>query len=300
MKYISARFTITDSNGKNIEDEVLTQAVKDLLCECAGEAGFESFEEYGQTLVGYAQKQLFGKAALDNSISTFPIDGVKITYDINDVAETNWNRTWEEQGFAPITIEGKCVIHDTVNPADTDKNDILDITIDTKQAFGTGNHETTFMIVNELFDVNVNGKRVLDCGCGTGILSVVAAKLGASAVTGYDIDEWSVENTRHNCELNNVSGMNVMLGNSDVLTSINQRFDIVLANINRNILLADMPRFRSVMAEYAILILSGFYDKDADMLISKAEELSLRPARRVTRNDWCMLTFESCRPSGNC
>ena len=291
MKYIKATFTITDINGKAINNIIMLQTAKDLLCEIAGRAGFESFEDENNIVYGYIQKELFDKDLLDNNIQFIPLNNIKISYILQDIKDKNWNEAWEETGFEPIIIKNKCIIHDTIHAGAPNLNNILDIIIDTKQAFGTGNHETTFMIANRLFDIDIYGKSILDCGCGTGILSIISSKLGAKQVTGYDIDEWSVENTKHNCTLNNEKNIKVLHGDADIISSLDSKYDIVLANINRNILLHDMPKFKLAMVPNAPLILSGFYMQDEDLLINKAKELNIKETRRYTKNNWCMLEF---------
>lgn len=291
MKYKKITFTITDGNGDGIKDMSLAQIIKDILCSLTADAGLESFEEQDDRIVGYAQKDLFDKATLDDCLSDFPIDNVKITYDVEDTEDKNWNETWEEKGFEPIIVADKCVIHDTVHPISDIWKNLVNITIEAKQAFGTGTHETTQMIVNELTGMNLEGKTVLDCGCGTGILSVTAAKFGARSITGYDIDEWSVRNTGHNCSINGVDNVEVLLGDARVLGNMDKSFDVILANINRNILLADMPAFRRRMNENAVLILSGFYINDAKIILQEAASLGLKEVKTDSKNDWCMMVL---------
>ena len=169
-------------------------------------------------------------------------------------------------------------------------NSPLIIRIDPKQAFGSGTHETTQMIVAQLLGMDLKGKNVLDCGCGTGILSIVAGKCGARKVCGYDIDEWSVRNTIENAATNNVV-LEVKEGNRQVISDFNEKFDVVIANINRNILLADMPTFVEAMKPQATLILSGFYEEDVALLEEKAVSLGLKKNQCQANRSWTCLTF---------
>ena len=201
MKYLVATFNIETTAD-------LMQACQDLLADGAAEAGFESFEETETGMEAFVQKDLFDKEALDEYIADFPIVDTRITYDIKDAEDKDWNQEWEEQGFAPIFVADQVVIYDAKHPElypDTsNRPDIIEIGIEAKLAFGTGNHETTRMIISQLLQMPVKTKRVLDCGTGTGILGLTASKLGAKEVVGYDIDEWSVENAKHNADRKSV------------------------------------------------------------------------------------------------
>ena len=289
MKYLVATF--------NIEAEAdLLEASRNLLADGAAQAGFETFEETEQGMDAYVQKELFDREALDAYIADFPISDAHITYSIQDAEDKDWNQEWEEQGFEPIYVADQVVIYDAKHPElypDTsNRPDIIEIGIEAKLAFGTGNHETTRMIISQLLQMPIKTKRVLDCGTGTGILGLTASKLGAKEVVGYDIDEWSVENAKHNALLNGVDNMEVLFGNSSVLNHISGVFDVVMANINRNILLDDMRLFRSVMNTDATLILSGFYEEDVPVLLEKANELGLHETARHTDNNWTCLVLK--------
>ena len=212
MKYLVAKFKIKAS-------EDLMQVCKDLLADSAAEAGFESFEETKEGMEAYVQKELFDKEILDQNIKEFPIEGTEISYEVEEAEDKDWNQEWEDQGFEPICIDDQILIYDAKHPDlhPTTSPDHIEIGIEAKLAFGTGNHETTRMIVSSLMNMNLYKKRVLDCGCGTGILGIVASKLGAGDVVGYDIDEWSVENSKHNAQLNGVNNMSVYFGNASVI-----------------------------------------------------------------------------------
>lgn len=288
MKYLVAKFKIAMS-------EDLLQVCKDLLADSAAEAGFESFEETQEGLEAYVQKELFDKDALDASIADFPIEGTDISYTIEDAEDKDWNEEWEEQGFDPICVDDQVLIYDAKHPElhPTTSPDHIEIGIEAKLAFGTGNHETTRMIVSTLLNMNLYKMRVLDCGCGTGILGLVASKLGANEVVGYDIDEWSVENAKHNAQLNGVDNLEVYFGNASVINHISGVFDVVLANINRNILLEDMKSFRGVLNEGGYMILSGFYEEDIPVLLEKAKEFGLYESGRRTDNNWACLVLKN-------
>lgn len=285
MKYLVAEFKIECQDG-------MIQIARDLLTDALGEAGFETFEDTEDGIKGYVQESLFDENAMNDVISNFMLPDVTINANIQEAEYKNWNEEWEEAGFERININDSITIYDVRHDDGNGIASGISIGIETKQAFGTGTHETTRMIVSTLLNIDLKGKRVLDCGCGTGILGIAASKLGASEVVGYDIDEWSSENAIHNAELNGVGNMKVMLGDASVLKSVEGKFDVVLANINRNILLADMPAFVSVMADDSLLILSGFYASDVDLLIEKASSLGLSKIDSKSDSEWTCLVLK--------
>ena len=288
MKYFEVEFTISPYSSD----------ASDLLAALAGDAGFETFEETSTGLCGYVQQSLFSEEVLRESISDFPFEEVSIRYDIREAEDRDWNEQWEQEGFEPILLPG-LVIHDGRHLPTEDISHLLEIEIDAHLAFGTGTHETTRMICSTLLDLFTPSPshlfpKVLDCGTGTGILSICALKLGATEAIGYDIDEWSVDNARHNAVINHVDDrFTSLLGDATILNKVEGTFNLVMANINRNILLNDLPLFRQKMAPDAILILSGFYTADSPLLIEKAATLGLTLIQQKADNDWACLVFKS-------
>ena len=305
MKYFEIAFTLTPYSSDAC----------DVLAALAGEVGFETFVETETGLTGYVQQSLFDEQALKEALEDFPFEGVSIGYDVQEAEDKDWNEQWEQEGFEPIVVEcgvrsEECgvrnvktlIIHDGRHlPADvsslhTPHSSLLEIEIDAKLAFGTGTHETTRMICSTLLDIfgNLSPLKALDCGTGTGILAICALKLGAKEAIGYDIDEWSVDNARHNAVINQVDDrFTSLLGDVTILKEIEGIFDLVMANINRNILLADMPMMHEKMAPGARLILSGFYTADIPMLTEKAQSLGMTLMAQKEDNDWACLVFQN-------
>lgn len=303
MEYLQAEFKISCS----LE---LLGVARDLLADAAGEAGFESFEETDWGLTGYVQPDFFDRESLDEAIAAFPLEDTMITYEVSEAENKDWNEVWEQNGFEPISVDNSFAVPVNakassptlpwqtiaIKPASSESaeadNSELTILIDPRLAFGTGTHETTRMILATLMTLPLEGKRILDCGCGTGILGITACRLGAADVVGYDIDEWSVENTTHNAALNRVN-ITAVKGDASVLATVEGNFDIVMANINRNILLADMPAMRAKLTGSGLLILSGFYKPDLEMLQEKAATLGLQLQGQRTENEWCCAVFSA-------
>ena len=287
MKYIQVKFTA----------EPDSQDVRDIIAALAAEVGFDSFTDEPNGLVGYCQEDLFDKETLTEIIQSLPIPDVKVSFEAAKAEDKNWNEEWEKAGFDPIIIDDRCAIicknmeEDATATYPQLEKIPMKIAIDAQQAFGTGTHETTQMIVSLLLNQDLKEKRVLDCGCGTGILGIVAAKCGAKEVVSYDIDEWSVRNAEHNAELNGVE-LDVLEGDRRVLSHVSGVFDVILANINRNIILEDIDEFVSVMTTESKIILSGFYEQDAEAILQKANELGLKENQRLLNHDWCCLLLE--------
>ena len=296
MKYYEVAFTLTPYSADAC----------DVLAAMAGDVGFETFVETETGLTGYVQQALFDEQALQKSLEDFPFDGVSISYDIREAEDKDWNEQWEQEGFEPIEVRSKMedgrgvIIHDGRHLPKVITDQDIAIEIDAKLAFGTGTHETTRMIcatLQELFTIHYSlftTLKVLDCGTGTGILSICALKLGAKEAVGYDIDEWSVDNARHNAVINRVDErFTSLLGDVNILKEVEGSFDLVMANINRNILLADMPMMHEKMAPGARLILSGFYTADIPMLTEKAQSLGMTLAAQKEDNEWACLVFQN-------
>ena len=288
MKYFVANFKI------ECEAELM-QPARELLSAAACEAGFEAFEDTDDGLLGYVQRPMYDKEALDAAIADYMPEGAAVSYAVEEVPDQNWNQGWEDEGFEPIGVSDNLVIYDAKH---TDRemfagdDGVMRIFIEARNAFGTGTHQTTRMILRRLLAMDVQGKSVLDCGCGTGILGITASRLGANPVLGYDIDEWSADNAQHNAALNGVENMSVMLGDASVLDNVAECFDVVIANINRNILIADMSAFRAHMKQGAQLILSGFYEADVPMIEAVAKEHGLSLCDVVTDEEWACALFK--------
>ncbi len=286
MKYNVVNFKIDSSSE-------LFQIARDLVADAAGEAGCESFEDSENGIKGYVEQGKLDCMMLDDALQNLPLVDTKVTYTQEEAEYENWNKAWEEAGFEPINVDDKIIIYDANQSLPNISESILPVFIQAQQAFGTGTHRTTQMIISTLLSQKLNGKRVLDCGCGTGILGIVASKLGANDIMAYDIDEWSVENARHNAQINQVNNLHVLQGDAKILSQINGLFDVVVANINRNILLNDMPMFREIMSEDAVLILSGFYADDIPMLKEKASSLNLSLTEVKEKDEWRACVFHT-------
>ena len=265
-----------------------TETVNDVLAAILGEVGFESFVECEGGLTAYIQQTLCDENAIKIAIAEFPLPDTDITYTYTEAEDKDWNEEWEKNFFQPIIIGNRCVIHSTFHQ-DVPKAE-YDIVINPQMAFGTGHHETTSLIIGELLDSDLQGKSLLDMGCGTSILAILARMRGASPCTAIDIDEWCVRNSLENIELNGVDNIAVSQGDASSLKSKGP-FDMVIANINRNILLADMKHYIARMNPGAELLMSGFYIDDIPVIREEAERNGLHFVHHREKNRWAAVKF---------
>lgn len=278
MKYTEIHFTISPYN----------EAAADVLAALLADSGCDTFEPTDSGLTAYVLQDRFNedaiKEAVTTTISTFASGGTSgeelaITFTAKPAPDENWNACWEaEHSFEPISLP-----------------DGQQIRILPRQAFGSGEHATTRMILKMLSDVPLSHATVIDAGCGTGILGIAVLKMGADHVFAYDIDEWSTRNAEENYRLNGIfATAEIVLGDAAVLEQA-PKADVVMANINRNILLADMPAFVRVMKDGAKLVLSGFYEADIAPLTQRAETLGLKLTATYADGDWRALLFNNVR-----
>ncbi len=274
MEYIELRCTPKQKTEGQIE----------ILSAVLGELGFESFIEDKDDLLAYIQSHLFSPSLLDDSlVSVF--HGI-VDFSWNLIPDQNWNRVWEEN-FQPVTINGQCRIRAPFHAPD--KQIEYEIIIEPKMSFGTAHHETTAGMIKFILATDMKSKKVLDMGCGTGVLAILAAKKGATTVTAIDNDEWAYNNTIENCQRNNVQWINVYLSDASLLSG--EHFDIILANINRNILLQDIPVYAGCLHHNGLLFLSGFYAEDLDAVNEKAISSGLEYLSHLEENKWIAASY---------
>ncbi len=276
MNYIEVDFTC------NPNDEIVAAILPSLI----GEIGYESFEETEKGVTAYIQEDIFDEGKLKETLEGFPVDA-EISYTVKKVEEKNWNEEWEKNYFQPLIIDDRCIIQSTFHkqPAVYEYN----ILIDPKMAFGTGHHQTTKLIIREILKMDLKGKSVLDMGCGTAVLAILASMRGADPILAIDIDHWAYDNAIENLQLNNTDNIDVKIGGAELLGA--QSFDIILANINRNILLNDIHKYVSVLNHGGELYMSGFYVDDIPAIRRECEKYGLEFIHNSTDNNWTAVKF---------
>lgn len=265
-----------------------TEIVKDVLSGVVADIGFESFVYNDNGMTAYIQQKTFSKEALDAVIADFPLENTTIRYEVKESEDKDWNKVWEDNFFTPIVIGDRCVIHSTFHK-DVPSAE-YDIVINPQMAFGTGHHETTSLILEELLNADLTGKSVLDMGCGTSILAILASMRGASKLLAVDIDNWCVENSKDNLALNHITNVEVKEGDASLLKDRGP-FDVVIANINRNILTADMHAYVERMNPGAVIYMSGFYVDDIPVIRAEAERNGLEFVHHNEKNRWADVMF---------
>ena len=263
---------------------LLTENDKSFLTAELLEAGFDSFNEEENRLLAYIDSGFFNEDLLKEI--TFLNNHPEVKFEIKALEDINWNKEWESN-YQPVTIDGRCHVRAPFHPTVTDV--AYEIVIEPKMAFGTAHHETTRLMAGWLMDLDISGKDVLDMGCGTGILAILANKMGAGSVTGIDNDEWAWRNGSENFRINGVDAGNVFIGDAALIMP--DSFDVILANINRNVLLQDMKAYCAGLRKNGMILFSGFYQKDIEAVTASASEQGLHLKGSRTLNDWAVLLF---------
>ncbi len=278
MNYYELSFTYTSPIETNI--------INDVLASELGEIGFESFTENEKGLQGYISSQLYNEQTLQDKLAQFSLENVKIHYTEKLVEDQDWNEEWEKNYFKPIHIDKECIIRASFHEAEPGYK--YDIIIDPKMAFGTGNHETTYLMISEMLKLDLNNKKLLDMGCGTAVLAILARLKGAKDVVAIDIDEWAFNNAKENLKLNHTEDIQVALGGADKIQDFGS-FDIIFANINRNILLNDIHVYAQHLNPGGALFMSGFYENDIPSIETECQKNGLKTDFYNERNHWVAL-----------
>lgn len=256
----------------------------EILIAELGETAFESFVETENGLSAYVQKDLWDEAILDD-IYILKSDEFKIEYTFEEIEQVNWNEEWEKN-FEPIDVDNTCRVRAPFH----EKKDVkYDIVIEPKMSFGTGHHETTFMMIQHLLETELKGKKTLDMGCGTAILAILAEMRGAQPIDAIDIDNWCYLNSIENAERNNCHHISVYEGDAALLKG--KKYDVIIANINRNILLGDMQQYADCLNPGGILLLSGFYEEDIPAIDASCTEKGMKFVKKFSRNNWVSLKY---------
>ncbi len=277
MNYISYNFKLKPNT-------LSLQTASEILIAELGNVGFESFTENEEGVIAYIQKKDWQSDIL-NEIQLLHSDEVAISYEVEEIKQVNWNREWEKN-FEAIEVNGLVSIRAPFHKNPPLKYDIL---IEPKMSFGTGHHETTHLMIEHLIDLDLNNKTVLDMGCGTGILAIFAEMKGAKKLDAIDIDSWCYENSLENINRNNCKNISVYKGDASLLSQ--KKYDVIIANINRNILLQDLSVYAKCLNNNGYLLLSGFYLEDIPIINKEAVKNNLKLEKQLERNNWVGLKF---------
>lgn len=259
--------------------------ITDLLASSLGEIGFESFEKHEEGLIAYIQEKEWDERQFSTVLKEFPYTD-NIHFQSKKIEQINWNEQWEQHYFQPIVIDNDCVVHSSFHQHIPVCR--YSIIIDPKMSFGTGHHETTSLMLGEILQLNLENTRVLDMGCGTAVLAILASKKGADQVMAIDIDPWCIENTTENLQKNNITNVDVCLGDVDLLVE-NEVYDVIFANINRNILLNQIQFYSKSLKMNGLLLMSGFFTEDIAILQTELSKHNCTFVYAKSKNNWVMI-----------
>ena len=279
MKYTEVTFSVVP----------FSETACDVVAALTGGIGFDSFVPVEGGVLGYVRTDMYDETSLTALMNDFPMPEVSVTFVAQPMEDKDWNEEWEKNFFEPIVIGDRCVVHSTFHH-DYPKAE-YDIIINPQMAFGTGHHQTTRLMMGYLLDADLKGKSILDMGCGTGILAILACLRGACHADAIDIDQWCVDNTYDNMALNGITNISAFCGDVSALEGKGP-YEVIIANINRNILLADMPGYVACMSKEARIFFSGFYECDLPLLREKAESLGLHYVGHHCDNEWTAAEFQ--------
>ena len=260
--------------------------IYDVLAVELGDIGFESFMQNPEGLAAYIPAINYQAKKLDQCLEHFPLADVRFRYTSNFIKARDWNEVWEQNYFQPVRIGKECLLRAPFHPAESGYR--YEIIIHPKMAFGTGNHETTNLMISEMLALDLEGKEALDMGCGTGVLAILAAKMGAGRVVAIDIDEWAYQNTLENSRLNSTSHIRVVRGDAEQIETAGM-FDFIFANINRNILLNDIPVYCRALKPDGKIWMSGFYKEDTPMIEAKCKLNGIMILSTNELNNWVVV-----------
>ncbi|HLN73246.1 MAG TPA: 50S ribosomal protein L11 methyltransferase [Prolixibacteraceae bacterium] len=275
MIYTKITFKLTPDSEEN--REILVAVLADLA--------FESFDETEDHVEGYVPGESFNMEEVQEITSILPF---AVETDLEMIPDQNWNEVWEKNYFQPLLIGGRLLVRAPFHIVEEKPE--FELVIEPKMAFGTGNHETTTLMAEQILDMNLSNKTVLDMGCGTGILGMLASLKGAKSVTAIDIDKWSYESTVENASLNNIHNLEAKLGDASLLGE--ETYQVIFANIHKNIIINDLPAYVKVLQPEGRIYLSGFYRQDMPDVKAKAESLGLRETGFKENNNWVVYYFE--------
>ncbi len=276
MKYIEVECVFTPHS----------EIASEITCANLGTLGFDSFTETQEGIKAYISKDNFKAEILESSFSNLQDLKVSVKYEIREIAEQNWNAKWESD-FSPVVINEDCIIKAPFH--NIEKKYKYEIMVEPKMSFGTGHHETTSLMMEHILSIDISKKNILDMGCGTGVLAILASKCKAEKITAIDNDQWAYDNSIENVNRNKCQNIDVLIGDAQLIK--NKKYDIILANINRNILMNDIKKYSVCLPTNGLLFLSGFYQSDLDAIKKECNQNNLVFETELHKNNWVAARF---------